>query len=197
MNCCIPAPPLRQRTPRTLRGLTLIELLVGVAIVTALVGVGVPGFKNFIANQERVAATNDLVAALTLARNEALKSVRHVSVCRSRDGAQCAQGDGHWGEGWIVFANSAQANVTRRDEDEALIRVFPGLREHILLTGDNGIGNVVAFRPTGDTDFAGTIVYCDARGDKSARSVIVERSGRAYVADRTINDGELECDDND
>ena len=67
--------------PRTRqRGLTLVELMIGLTVVAIVAAVGVPNFRNFVADQNRVIATNDLLSALHLARSEALKLSRHVTV---------------------------------------------------------------------------------------------------------------------
>jgi type IV fimbrial biogenesis protein FimT len=176
------------------RGLTMIELMVGLTIVTILTTVGVPSFRNFIADQSRVASTNDLVGALNLARSEALKLARHVTVCKSNDGQSCGGASVDWSDGWIVFANTSRSNVNVHDTDEPLIRVFAPLDDRVTLASPDGLDGAIAFRPTGDLDVSGTLVYCDGRGDANARGVTVARSGRARVSTTTINDEALTCD---
>lgn len=71
---------MRRSTPR---GFTLIELMVTVAIVAILLGIGVPSFQSYIANQRGRAATLDLIAALQSTRAEAVK--RNANVLLSID----------------------------------------------------------------------------------------------------------------
>lgn len=87
---------------RAPRGFTLIELMTTLAVVAVLVTIGIPGFRDFIANTHMVAETNDLVTSLNFARSEAVRRNAIVSVCASVDGSACS-GSSDWSAGWIVF----------------------------------------------------------------------------------------------
>lgn len=90
------------------RGFTLLELMVAVAVLSILLGLGVPAFTDTIRNNQIAAAGGDLVGALTLARNEALKRSVQVSVCAAADQDTCAAGT-DWSNGWIVFVDDTGA----------------------------------------------------------------------------------------
>ncbi len=83
-------------------GFTLTELLVVVAIVAILLGIGVPSYR-YISNSYRMSAEmNSLVGDLMYARAEAIKEGQPVAVCVSTDGLTCS-GAITWQNGWIVF----------------------------------------------------------------------------------------------
>ncbi|MBT8130923.1 MAG: GspH/FimT family pseudopilin [Gammaproteobacteria bacterium] len=159
-------------------GFTLGELMVSLAVAGITLSVGVPGFSDFIANQTQTNATNDLVTAMTLARSEAIKQNRYVSVCKSNNGSDCATGD-NWNGGWIVFANTAQANAGVVDAGELVIRSFQPSDTDRAVTASVADLNFVAFRPTGTVTVSATWTICDDRGDYHARAVFVDRAGRA------------------
>ena len=62
------------------RGFTLLELMVTVAVAAILTTVAVPGFRDLVQNNRVTSQTNELVAALTMARTEAIKRGRAVEV---------------------------------------------------------------------------------------------------------------------
>lgn len=61
------------RTRSNHSGFTLIELMVTVAVLAVLMTIAAPSFKDILESQRMRAAAFDLMADLTLARNEALK----------------------------------------------------------------------------------------------------------------------------
>jgi len=85
-------------------GFTLTELMITLAIVAVLLTVGVPSLKTFMQGNQLIAATNELISALHVARSEAIKLNSRVSICDSSDGKTCAL-TGDWSNGWIVFVD--------------------------------------------------------------------------------------------
>ena len=94
---------------RATRGFTLLELMAAVAVLGVLFTVGVPSFSNIIRKNRIATHTNEIVAALALARSEAVKRSEPVAVC-STDASQtdCAAG---WSGGWIMFTDGATAGI--------------------------------------------------------------------------------------
>jgi len=84
----------RPLTP--VRGFTLIELMVTVALAAILALVAGPNLSAFKRNAELTSVTNSLVAALSTARSEALKRNYNVFV---------ATQTGNWQGGWVVFVD--------------------------------------------------------------------------------------------
>jgi type IV fimbrial biogenesis protein FimT len=120
---------------RTHSGFTLIELLVTLAVASILIAAATPGFASFFRVNRLASATNEMVLSLQLARAEAARRGRPVSLCRSVDGATCAGGNA-WADGWIVFqdANSTGAPSASASGAE-LIRVFQPVDGAVTLTG--------------------------------------------------------------
>lgn len=58
---------------RRQQGVSLIEVIIGVAILAMLMGLGVPQYAIFLANARLKATTDTLVSGLSLARAEAVK----------------------------------------------------------------------------------------------------------------------------
>lgn len=87
--------------PVRLRGFTLMELMVTVAVLAILASLAAPSFTAVINNNRLATQANDLVASLQLARMEAVRRNESVAVCRSADGATCAGTAGAW-TGWLT-----------------------------------------------------------------------------------------------
>ncbi|MEI8267734.1 MAG: GspH/FimT family pseudopilin [Betaproteobacteria bacterium] len=78
-----------QGAPRKLRGLTLIELMVTVVIVTILVVLAVPSFNTFLARGRLTGAAEALAQDLQLSRSEALRSNADVTLSLFPGNAWC------------------------------------------------------------------------------------------------------------
>ncbi len=128
------------------RGLTLIELMVALAVLVILLTVAVPGMRNFVKNNRLTAAANDLAASMALARSEAVRRGRPVTVCSSSGGAAC---DGAaWAEGWIVFVDQGTPGTV--DGSDEVVRVFGKAGDGVTI--DLGGMSYVRFLPTGMLD---------------------------------------------
>jgi len=75
------------------KGFTLVELMVGLVLMSILTGIGVPMFRSFILDQRLRATSTDLRIALVTARSESVKRNRTVELQPS---------DADWGTGWTI-----------------------------------------------------------------------------------------------
>lgn len=84
------------RTRHANRGFTLIELMITVAVLAVLVSIAAPSFRDILESQRMRATAFDLMADLTLARNEALKR-GNIPVPVTLSPASAG-----WVEGWTI-----------------------------------------------------------------------------------------------
>jgi len=87
-------------------GITLLEIMVTLAVITITLGVGIPLADSLVSNNRIATQANDFVATLVLARSEAVKRRVPVSLCASVDQATCADST-DWSTGWIVFSDNS------------------------------------------------------------------------------------------
>lgn len=172
-----------------LSGLTLIELITSLSVISVLGFIAVPGFSSLRHDTARTTAVNDFFHAVFLARSEAIKRGDIVSVCRSNDGASCATGAGNWTAGWIVFANSDRDEPPARDAQETVLAVYAGWDGGSITSNRNSY----SFRPHIQGVVNGTIVFCDPRGAAHARAIIINHAGRPRVAQRDGSGRALRC----
>ena len=104
-------------------GFTLIELMVTVAVLAIIIAFAVPSFVNLVENSRVTTQANTLLAAMNLARSEAIKQGVPVSV-------QNKPAD--FSAGWCVFAGDLAANNICSG---AVIKQFPALDRVSLSQG--------------------------------------------------------------
>jgi len=171
------------------RGFTLAEIVFALAILAGLLGWGLPSFREIQRNAARSREVNQFVHALHLARQEAIKRNGVVSMCPSTDGEVCAVTGTPWQDGWIVFANTDADAPATRDPGEPLLSVAPPWPEGSV----DGNRSTLSFRPFGQMGVTATFTFCDDRGARAARAVIISQTGRPRVSQRSPSDGPLTC----
>ncbi|WP_416384912.1 GspH/FimT family pseudopilin [Uliginosibacterium silvisoli] len=106
--------PFRRAAQRKLQhGVTLIELLVTAAILAVLIAVVAPGLSGLIKDARLSSQTDALVAALNLARLEAISRRADVTLCATDNpdatSPVCSSATtatavaAAWGNGWLVM----------------------------------------------------------------------------------------------
>jgi type IV fimbrial biogenesis protein FimT len=80
------------------RGFTLVELLMGLAILSIVTTTVVPSFSQLLAEQRLRQVSNELRMSLTLARSEAIKRNQTVNVLPAESA---------WSDGWCVESDTA------------------------------------------------------------------------------------------
>ena len=181
-------------------GFTLVELLITLFIVGILVSVGVPSLKSFMQSNQLVAATNELISAMHVARSEAIKANSRVTICSSDDGATCS-GDSDWTDGWIVFIDAngdlaGTGTVCSAPNTDCLLRIHDGFTDDQLTVSgkDANSADITSFtfssrgmpKNTAGASQSGNFSICslDSGGSTiGSRAVVLSLSGRVRVSD--------------
>lgn len=166
----------------------MLELLFAFAVVAVVLTLGVPAFSDLIRDSRRTEQVNLFVHSIHLAKNEAAKRARYVTLCKSANGRQCTS-LGQWHQGWLVFVNRDRDRPPQVDPSEEILYVRPPYPHGTIH------GNRVAFtfRPFRRRATNGTLVFCDLRGPASARAVVVSYTGRPRISHKDSRGRPLDC----
>ena len=173
--------PIRNKS-----GFTLIELMAVVAVLSVTALIAVPSMQQAIHSNQLRTEISRILAAIKLARSEAISRNTTVSMCPSSfvstGTAACSR---NYADGWIVFTNRDRDRVVDRDSDE-IIRVFEGLPGGYSLTnkaGTTAAFEVISYRPDGSSRRNRTLMLCSPYGSTiRSWSIVMNVVGRPRVA---------------
>ncbi|MFH1044299.1 MAG: GspH/FimT family protein [Pseudomonadota bacterium] len=141
-------------------GFTMTEVMIVVVVIGILASLAAPSFSELIKSQKTKSMATDLNASLTLARSEAIKRNKNVTLSPTTAGS--------WQNGWqIADPDNAGSNIEVHS-------AFAGL----TATGPDGVTYRSSGRIQGSTAPAFNI---SATGTSAQRCVTVDLSGRPYV----------------
>ncbi|HEY8607819.1 MAG TPA: GspH/FimT family pseudopilin [Noviherbaspirillum sp.] len=104
-------------------GFTLVEMMIGVAIVAVLLTVAMPNFQAFIQNTQVRTAVENMQAGLNLARSEALRRNARVSFWIVDNlGETCARSAS--GTSWVVSFDDPSAACHNAASDSVVPRII-------------------------------------------------------------------------
>jgi type IV fimbrial biogenesis protein FimT len=175
------------------RGLSLVELLVTLGVVTILMSVAVPSFRTISMNSRQASTINELVSGIHLARNTAITVNARVGICASSNGQSC-QVVG-WNEGWVAFHDVD--NDQNRDADETILAT--GSEVTGITIDSSQFPNAFSYRPNGRVmngsvaSNSGEFAMCDQRGSDHAKVVIVGMSGRPRLSEYKADGSKPSC----
>lgn len=157
------------------RGLTLVELVVTLSLLSVLLASAMPSFRDFTERQQAVGLNNRLMAHLALARTQAVLQRAVTVVCPSNLGGDQCRSGGDWSEQWLVFVD--RNGDLQRGEDEPII----SQESADLPAGWQLLSSAyrprVRYQPSGLSHGSNmTLRLCD--GSRLHSSIVVNNAGR-------------------
>ena len=155
----------------------------------------VAGYQNLTRANRTIGQTNGLVAALQLARSEAVKRNTNVFVCASQTaGSANPKCDTTtWESGWIVFADPNRDDLTATNAysgsvpnaDDTILNLGQGLNGGTTIQSPN---KYVYYSSSGriNNNAAVSFILCDSTKDvKQAHAINIGSTGLVSIAEDT------------
>ena len=146
-------------------GLTLIELIVTLAVISVLLAFGIPQFKSTTANSRLTASINTLSGDFAFARTEAIKRGNNV-VVTAADASDWANG------GWTVANN---------DSSGASLRISPTLTAGATIATNPANTGIVTFNANGRSTAQVEFTLCDDRSGSFGKKVTLNTTGQTFL----------------
>ena len=156
----------------------MVELMVVIAIIGILTAVAAPSFSAYMARMMIQDQASALARAINLARSEAVRRSRPVSVCPSDQPESATPTCSTvWTNGWIVYVDENTPNQI--DGNDTVIRVQPGWPNGGPITSDTS-SNPIRFLSNGmGVGMAQTFTIAPRNGDtKLNKTITLSSTGR-------------------
>jgi type IV fimbrial biogenesis protein FimT len=140
----------------TSKGLSLVELLVTISIISVIISIATPGASRLREKQQLASTLSDLRGGLALTRQEAIRIGGSVSI---------APLDNHWQYGWRIFHDANHDGIW--DSEEHVLRQIPALPTALSLSGNAPLRRYIRYTPSGRATLVnggyqmGTLLLCD------------------------------------
>lgn len=170
------------------QGFSLYELLMTLALMAAVLTLGIPSFGSIVANHRLRVEVDALFHAVHLARKASVVRRRVVTICPSYDGIDCEHGF-DWSMGWIMFVNTDRDQPAVRDDDEPVLRYHP-VDQNSRITANR---RSFTLRSTELRATNGTLVFCDRAGRSEPRALVISYTGRPRVARKDRRGKPYQC----
>jgi len=176
-------PSFSSRLLKPSQGLSLIELLTTLSIISILLFAGLPSFTKMMRNNQAESAAYDLMTAI--------QTTRSLSVMQHKRAVLRANND--WHNGWELFIDDN--NNGNRDENELLMFTQDTFSD-LAITANTKAMKTISFIHTGESRqasgstggsfLAGNISIC-AKNNEKGYKLILARGGRTRMSSILCN----------
>lgn len=163
-------------------GITLIELLVGMAIMGIILTVGLPSMKDMLVRSQVTAQINELSAVIQFARHNAINEQATSVLCPTTNFSTCTN---NWDNPKMVFTDADANGIRGADED--MLAGTGNILDTFDMTGPVG---TISFQGNGSVASPATLLLCHEDNEaKYARALIISLQGRVKLSEDSNDDG--------
>lgn len=180
---------------RQAAGFTLLETLIVLAIIGIMSAYAMPSFLQSMNRATVTTQTSAFASAIRVARTEAIRRGRMVTLCRSDNpeaaAPACAAGAGGavgWASGWVIFEDSSPAGARGNiDANETVISVQSPFNGSGGFVDQSNGTSFLSFSPSGmpfgviNRTFRVLPTGANAATSAVARTLILSATGRVTI----------------
>ena len=158
----------------------MVELMTVLAVVGVLLVIAVPSYSVLSMRTKLKSYANELVASVYLARGEAIKRNKPMTMCISNeDGDGCAA-SGNWDQGWIVMDPDPDPGLGLDPGAVVVIKHQQALSSGIRMFTVSGVPAKIDFQPSGVVSTPAIFTICQQTPDEGIeeRKVTISATGR-------------------
>ncbi|GAB2689387.1 GspH/FimT family pseudopilin [Aliiglaciecola sp. 3_MG-2023] len=164
------------------KGVTLVELMIGLAIVAIVLTISVPAAQGIIIKNRIVSEVNEISGVIQFARANAVDEQLTTIVCPTADFSTCST---NWNQVKMVFGDE-DGNGSRGD-DEDILAATALLSDNNYVTGP---AQAIQFNPNGSANTQSTLLICHKNKEATyARQLTVTPQGRVKMSQDTDKNG--------
>lgn len=165
-------------------GMSLIELLITIAIISIAMGIGTPALSDMMKDNRLVAVYNQVSSLTAFARSEASKrNVTTITLCKTSDSINCS--DATAGFKLMVFVDNdgdGTVDLTTDETTDVILKTISIDNQKIKLNLIDFSSNKILFLAAGMPASPGKLMICDERGRSSISGMVMNISGQLRKA---------------
>ena len=164
------------------KGVTLVELMVTIAVAAILLVIGAPSLNNLYQSIRADMAIRKIHQAVTYARGQAVTLGQNVTVCHLSEGS-CTK---DWQQGVTIFVDQDSDAIF--DDIDMNLNHIGAFNEKDTISINND-SNGIVFQNDGKPNDARSIIYCTEHPEHVApKKVVISNSGRVKVEEGESSD---------
>jgi type IV fimbrial biogenesis protein FimT len=161
----------RQIPGQAQRGLTVVEILIGLSFLLFILLISTPVVSNLAQKYELKQASDTMVESLELAQFEEGRRYSTVRVCPSTHGTGCRK-DGNWNKGWLVYTDG---NNNQEPDRIEILQFYERPHPDVKVIASGAFSHMASFTvggPVGDGESDSGMFEICHRGISSRRNTI-------------------------
>jgi type IV fimbrial biogenesis protein FimT len=173
-------------SPLNSSGVTLIEVMSTVSIISILAALILPNMDDFIVRIRVDSEISTINRLLLITRNAAINSQSNAVLCPLNENGQCST---EWHNKLSVFVDSNNNRKFDAHNNETILQDKAAIKANDTLIYGKMRKSII-FHPAGHLSGLsnGTFRYCPFNHEDKSRGIVIARSGRVYVTNDIDND---------